>query len=107
MVAVIAIALIGIFLYIGELFIIGWVVDFLSEVGMPKFLARPVPLEYEQVGEIIVVKLHDNIGTAGQCQSVEKQLRRLIDEQHCDFILDFSHAGNISKKFPWSHAPTH
>ena len=60
----IAIAGIGIILYIGELFIIGWVVDFLSELGMPKFLAKPVPLEFEQVGEIIVIKLRDNIATS-------------------------------------------
>ena len=78
MATVVAIAVMGIFLYIGELFIIGWVVDFLSELGMPKFLARPIPLEYEQVGEIIVVKLGGNIGSAGQCQLVEKQLKRGI-----------------------------
>lgn len=96
---VIAIAVAGIVLYIGELYIIGWVVDFLSEVGMPKFLAKPVPLDYEQVGGIIVVNLRDNVGTAGQCQLVEKQLKRLINEHHCDFILDFLRAGNISKNF--------
>lgn len=66
---------------------------------MPKFRAKPIPLEYEAVGEIVVVELHDNVGTAGQCQSVERQLKRLIDEQYCDFILDFSHAGNISRSF--------
>ncbi len=96
---VIAIAVAGVVLYIGELFLIGWVVDFLSQLGMPKFLARQIPLDYEQIGEIIVVNLRGNIGTTGQCQSVEKQLKRLIDEHHCEFILDFSTAGNISTSF--------
>jgi hypothetical protein len=86
-------------LYIGELVVLGWVVDFLAEIGMPKILAEPVPLEYEQVGEIIVVNLHDNIATVGQCQAVQKQLKRLIDEQHCDFVLDFLYAEKISRSF--------
>jgi hypothetical protein len=98
-VAVIAIAGAGIVLYIGHLFLIGWVVDFLSGLGMPKFHARAVPLEYEQVGEIVVVKLGDNIASAAQCQSVRKQLKRLIDQQHCDLVLDFSSAGRVSKNF--------
>ncbi len=86
-------------LYIGELVVLGWVVDFLSEIGMPKIQAGPVPLEYEQVGEIIVVKLHDNITTLRQCQSVQKQLKRLIDEHHCDFVLDFLYAEKLSRSF--------
>jgi hypothetical protein len=94
-----AIAGIGIILYLGELFIIGWVVDFLSELGMPKFLAKPVPLEFEQVGEVIVVKLRDNIATARHCQSVEKQVKHLIAAHHCDFVLDFLYAGNVSRSF--------
>lgn len=96
---VIAIAVMGVVLYIWGLVIIGWVVDFLSDIGMPKFLARPVPLQYEQVGEIVVVTLRDNIATAGHCLSVEKQLKRLVDEQHCDFVLDFLYAGNVSTSF--------
>ncbi len=96
---VIAIAVIGVVLYIWELVIIGWIVDFLSELGMPKFRAKPVPLEFEQVGEIIVVKLRDNIATVRHCQSVQRQLKHLIDEQHCDFVLDFSRAGNVSRSF--------
>jgi len=96
---VIAIAGIGVVLYIGELVIIGWVVDFLSAIGMPKFQARAIPLEYEPVGEIIVVTLRDNVATAGQCQSVQNQLKHLIDEHRCDFVLDFFHAGRISKSF--------
>jgi hypothetical protein len=83
----------------GELVVIGWVVDFLSEVYMPKALAKPAPLEYERVREIIVVKLRDNIITLRQCQSVQRQLKRLIDEHHCDFVLDFLHAEKISKRF--------
>jgi hypothetical protein len=86
-------------LYIGELVVLGWIVDFLSEIGMPKIQAGPVPLEYEQVGEIIVVTLRDNIVTLRQCQSVQQQLKRLIDEHHCDFVLDFSHAEKLSRSF--------
>ena len=89
----------SIVLYIGELVVLGWVVDFLSEIGMPKIQARLVPLECEQVGEIIVVNLRDNIASVLQCQSVQKQLKGLIDEQHCDFVLDFSRAGKISRSF--------
>ena len=85
--------------YMGELVVIGWIMDFLSEVYMPRGQARPAPLEYERVGEIIVVKLRDNIITLQQCQSVQKQLKRLIDEHHCDFVLDFLHAEKISKRF--------
>ncbi|MGA2034871.1 MAG: hypothetical protein ABSG68_21685 [Thermoguttaceae bacterium] len=95
--ALFVVAGVGIVLYIGELVVIGWVVDFLWEIGMPH--ARPVPLEFEQVGEIIVVKLRDNIGTVRQCQTVQKQLKGLIDEHHCDFVLDFFCAGNISRRF--------
>ena len=96
---VFAISGISVFLYIGELVVIGWVVDFLSEIGMPAIQAKSVPLECEQVGEILVVMLPDNIATIHQCQSVEKQLNRLIDEHHCDFVLDFSQVRNISRRF--------
>ena len=81
------------FFYIGNLVIIGWVVDFLSGIGVPKFRAKPVPLEYEQVGEIIVVKLRDNIATLGQCQTVQSQLKHLVAEHHSDFVLDFAGTG--------------
>ncbi len=97
--ALLAVAVIAVVLYMGELVVIGWVVDFLSEFGMPKIQARPVPLECEQVGEITVVTLRDNIATILQCQLVQKQLDRLIDEHHCDFVLDFLYAGTISKSF--------
>ena len=99
MVAMIAIAGIGIVLFLGELVVIGWAVDFLSAIGVPKFKARAIPLQYEQVGEIIVVTLRDNIATAGQCQAVQKELKRMVDEHHCDFVLDFFHAGRISRSF--------
>jgi hypothetical protein len=92
-----AVSVLAVVLYVWELVIIGWVVDFLSEIGMPK--ARPIPLEYEEVGEIIVVTLRDNIVTLQQCLSVQTQLNRLIGERHCDFVLDFFHAGKISKHF--------
>ncbi len=96
---VIAIAVAGVILYIGELYVIGWIVDFLSDLGMPKFKARAVPLDWEQVAELIVVNLRDNIANAAQCRTVEKQLKRLIDEHHCDFVLDFTYAGRISMNF--------
>jgi hypothetical protein len=96
-VVVLAVTGISIFLYIGELVVVGWVMDFVSEIGMPK--DRPVPLEYEQVGEIIVVNLRENITTIQQCQTVQKQLKCLIDEHHCDFVLDFLFAGRISRRF--------
>ena len=97
---------IAVLLYVGQLVILGWIMDlltaleeFLSEIGMPKILVKPDPLEYEEVGEIIVVTLRYNIATIRQCQTVQKQLRYLIDEHHCDFVLDFSCADRISKTF--------
>ncbi len=96
---IIAIAVAGVFLYIGELYLIGWVVDFLADLGMPKFHAKAAPLDCELVGEIIVVTLRDNIATVAQCQAVAKQLKHLIDDHHCDFVLDFLYAGRISMGF--------
>jgi hypothetical protein len=89
----------AIVLYIGELVVIGWVVDFLSAIGMPTIQARAIPLEYECAGDILVVTLRDNIDTVLQCQAVQKQLNELIDEHHCDFVLDFSYAEKISTSF--------
>ena len=103
--AMFVVAGLAIVLYVWELVIIGWVVDFLSEVGMPKIQAVPIPLEYERIGEIIVVTLRDNIATVLQCQSVQKQLDGLIAEHHCDFILDFSSAGRISRTIPRRYGP--
>jgi hypothetical protein len=34
-----------------------------------------------------------------QCQAVQKQLAGLIDQHHCDFVLDFLNAEKISKSF--------
>jgi len=96
---VIAIAGAGIILYIGELYVIGWVVDFLSAIGMPKIHAKPIPLDYEVVAEIVVVTLRDNIATAGHCQAVQKQLKHLVADHHCNFVLDFLSAGNVSMSF--------
>ena len=86
-------------LYMWELVIIGWVVDFLAGLGMPKLNAGPIPLEYEQVGEMVVVTLRDNIAGVLQCQAVQKQLKHLIDEHHCDFVLDLLSAAKISHSF--------
>ncbi len=97
---------VAILLYVGHLVVLGWLVDlltkteeFLAEVGVPKIKARSAPLDCEQAGEIIVVKLRDNIVTIRQCQTVERQLKHLIAEQHCDFVLDFSSAQMISTSF--------
>jgi len=95
----VAVCGLAVVLYIWELVIIGWVIDFLSKTGMPEIRAVPVPLEYEQIGEITVVKLRDNTATVLDCQSVQKQLNRLIEERHCDFVLDFARAGKISRHF--------
>jgi hypothetical protein len=86
-------------LYIGELIVLGWIVDFLSELGMPKIQARPIPLQYERIGQIVVVTLRDNVSTVLQCQLVQQQLTGLIAEHHCDFVLDFSCVGRVSKSF--------
>ncbi len=98
-VAILAVCVIAIVLYIGELVIICWIVEFLSEIGMPKSQASPVSLEYEQVGEIIVVKLRNNIASVQQCLSVQKQLNCLVDEHHCNFVLDFLYTEKISISF--------
>jgi hypothetical protein len=82
-----------------QLAIIGGIVDFLAQLGLPSIHASTIPLEYELVGEMVVVTLRDNIATAAQCQSVERELNRLINEHRCDFILNFLFAGRISKQF--------
>ena len=105
---VIAIAVMGIVLYIWELVLIGWVVDFLSQIGMPKFHPRSGPLECEQVGEILVVNLRDNIATAAHCKAVEKQLRRFIAAEHyCDFVLDFVPGRECLYEFSAGHDQPH
>jgi hypothetical protein len=98
-VAIVAGSAMCVVVYIGQLVVIGWVMDLVGWIVMPKTRAKQPPLEYEQVGEIIVVKLTDNVVTLGQCQAVLGQLRRLIDQQNSDFILDFSGAGKVSIGF--------
>ena len=97
--AIVAFALLGVVLFVGELVIIGWIMDLLLWISMLGLHAKEAPLDYEQVGEMIVVKLSDNIVSVRQCRSVQKQLERLIDERHCDLILDFSGIGKISSRF--------
>ena len=72
-VGILAIAVLGIVLYIWELVVIGWIVDFLTAIGMPK-IQITARLQYEQIGEIIVVTLRDDVATVLQCQAVQKQL---------------------------------
>jgi hypothetical protein len=95
---VLAIAVLSVVLYLGELTVVGWIVDFLSAIGMPK-IPIVAALECEQVGEIIVVTLRDNIATVFQCQAVQKELNRLVDEHRCDFVLDFSATGSVAMSF--------
>jgi hypothetical protein len=86
-------------LYVGELVVIGWIVDipmWLAERAMPP---AHVPLEYEHVGDITIVKLSDNIASARECRSVRQQLDRLIAEHHCDLIIDFSSIKKLSSGF--------
>ena len=87
---IVAGAALAVVMYVGELVVIGWIIDFplwLAERAMPPAY---VPLEHEQVGQITIVKLGDNIASARECRSVQQQLDRLIAEHRCDFILDFS-----------------
>lgn len=98
-VAAIVITAVSIIGYIGELIVAGWIMDFLLWIATPTIHVRQAPLEYEQVGDMTIVKLSDNIVTAGQCQLVHKQLKRLIDDHRCNFILDFSRVGKVSIRF--------
>jgi hypothetical protein len=98
-VGILSVSALAVVFYVWELVIIGWVMDFLMTIGVPKIEAVPDPLEYEEVGEIIVVALRNNIATVLDCQLVQRQLQQLIDEGHCDFVLDFLHAGKISRHF--------
>ena len=70
-------AVVGVVLYVGELVVLGWIIDFLDWIAMPRMHVKPSPLEYEPCGEMIVVRLRDNVGTVLQCQSVQKQLKAL------------------------------
>ena len=98
-VGILGVAVLAIVFYVWELVVIGWIMDFLMSIGVPKIRAVQVPLEFEQVGEIVVVKLCTNLASVLECESVQRQLQHLIDERHCDFILDFLQAGKISRRF--------
>jgi hypothetical protein len=96
---IVAGAVLAVIMYIGELVVIGWVMDFpawLVERALP---AAHVPLEYEVAGEILVVTLSDNIASVRECRSVQQQLDRLIAGQHCDVILDFTSIKKLSSGF--------
>jgi hypothetical protein len=96
---IVAGAALAVALYVGELVVIGWIVDFpawLAERAMPP---AHVPLELEHVGGITVVKLSDNIASARECRSVQQQLDRLIAEHHCNIIIDFSMMKKLSSGF--------
>lgn len=97
--AIVVVSATCVVLYIGELVVVGWIVDFLSWVTAPIRHVKQSPLAYEQFGAITVVKLSDNIVTAVQCHTVDKQLKRLLDKHQCDFILDFSSVGKVSVHF--------
>ncbi len=96
---IVAGAVLAVGLYVGELVVIGWIVDlpvWLAERAMP---AAHVPLEFEQIGEITIVTLGDNIASARECRSVQEQLDRLIAEHRSDLILDFSRVKKLSSRF--------
>jgi hypothetical protein len=96
---IIAGAVLAIAMYVGELVVIGWIIDFpawLAERALP---AAHVPLEFEQVGQITVVTLSDNIASARECRSVKEQLVRLIAEHRCDFVIDFSSIKKLNSGF--------
>ncbi len=98
--AVIAFAVAGVLLYMWNLAIMAWLVEFVSQLGVPKLREISAELEYEKVGEIIVVRLADNIATGRDGQAVEKRLKELIYQQHCcNLVLDFLNAGRISVRF--------
>jgi hypothetical protein len=96
---IVAGAALAIGLYVGELVVIGWIMDFpawLAERAMPP---AHVPLDYEHVGEITIVTLSDNIASVRECRSVQQQLDRLIAERGCDLVLDFSRVKKLSSRF--------
>jgi hypothetical protein len=98
-VGVLAMTLSAVLLYVGQLYVMGWVVDFFDALNHPKPKSLTVPLDLRLVGEVMVVRLGDNISNLDECRAVEKQLREEIKQGHCDFVLDFSSAGRISLHF--------
>jgi hypothetical protein len=99
LVSILAMSAIFIALYVAELVLLHWMVDLFDWITLPRRHAKNDPLEYDQVGEIIIVKLGSHIVTLKQCHAVQKQLKHLIDEHHCDFILDFSGIARLSRSF--------
>ncbi len=98
-VGIVAGAALAVAMYVGELVVIGWIVDipaWLAERALPP---AHVPLEYEHVGEITIVKLSDNIASARECRSVQQQIDRLIAEHHCDLIIDFYSIKKLNSGF--------
>ncbi len=96
---IVAGAVLAVAMYVGELVVIGWIVDFpewLAERALPP---AHVPLEFEHVGEITIVKLSDNIASARECRSVRQQLDRLVAEHRCNLIIDFSSIKKLSSGF--------
>ena len=89
---------IAVILYIGELVVLGWIVDFIDRIGMPK-PRGPVPLEFEQFGQTTVVAVPEIVATVRDCRSMQEQLKGLIDAHHCDFVFDFSRAEKLSRHF--------
>ncbi len=83
-------------LYIGELVVLGWLVDVLDWIASSGIRARYAPLEFDQVGEVLIVKLGDHIVSDEHCQAVQRQFDRFVGEHYCDFILDFSAVGRLA-----------
>ena len=60
---------------------------------------RENAIVYDQVGEITVVKLPRFLRSQEACDAVDVQLQRLLDDQRCDFILDFADTDFMSTRF--------
>jgi hypothetical protein len=97
--AILAGATLAVLLYVGQLTIVAWITDLSDWLATAGIHGRQPPLDYEEAGAIVVVKLSDNLVTARQCRWAEKQLQRLIAEQRCDLVLDFSGIERISSRF--------
>ena len=86
-------------LYVGELMVIGWIVDLPEWLATRALPPAHVPLTVEHVGPIAVVTLSDNIASERECRSVAQQLDRLIADHCCDFVFDFSRIKKLSSGF--------
>ncbi len=94
-----ALSAVAVVLYIGELVVLGWLVDVLDWIASSGIRARYAPLEFDQVGEVLIVKLGDHIVSDEHCQAVQRQFDRFVGEHYCDFILDFSAVGRLARGF--------